>query len=62
MFKEAVGKAITEFLSSFISSNKQLSKEMNAEYGILNKQVQLEYLKISKDPDAYERFMKMVNK
>lgn len=60
-FKKAIGEPLTNLLSKWISSHIPISQQVNAEYNILIKKVELELLKIAGDEEAYERYQNMIN-
>lgn len=61
-FKEALGKPLTDLANKAIKSNTPISTETNVEYNILAKRVELELLDLSKDEEAYSRYIKLIGR
>lgn len=58
-FKKALGEPLTDLANKAIKSNNPISNESNVEYNILTRKMELELLEISKDEEAYDRYMKL---
>lgn len=58
-FRKAVGQPLTELLSNLITSRVQSSGENAAELQKLSAQRELAIFELARDPDAYQRFLKL---